>query len=129
MQIAIIAPASTQRSLDALLSALLSLNLIFLQTNLGIPPLYRSGVRYRRENRVEGSEERWGTIPQCLDAGLGDCEELAAWRAAEMIWSGEDPSARPEIYHVRPGLWHVRVRRGDGSLEDPSRILGMGGHP
>lgn len=127
MRIAIVAPASTQRSLDALLSALLSLDLLFLETNPGTPSLYRSGVRYRREGTVEGMEERWDTIPQCLERGWGDCEDLSAWRAAELIVSGEDPSSRPEIYHVRPGLWHVRVRRGDGSLEDPSRVLGMGG--
>lgn len=89
-----------------------------------LPPLYRSGVRYRRE--TPGTES-WDTADRCMRRGWGDCEDLAAWRAAELRVSGGDPGAHVTIVptsHARQ--WHAVVRRGDGRLEDPSRRLGMG---
>src|SRR5512138_415754 len=91
------------------------------------PPLYESGVRYQRE---VGTEE-WLDIPSIIEAGWGDCEDLACWRVAELRAQGvkASPYARwrqvDGVYH-----YHAMVKRfGPGnktSLEDPSRRLGMG---
>jgi hypothetical protein len=88
----------------------------------GFPPVYQSGVRYRREPR---GSERWQTPSQTLQRGEGDCEDLAAWRAAELRVSGEDPAARAVVVRSGPRTWHAVVARGDGSFEDPSAALGM----
>jgi len=89
-----------------------------------IPPLYESGVRYALEPRGE----RWLDCVRVLELGRGDCEDLATWRAAELRLGG-DPGAVC-MFSARPRgsgrLIHIIVQRGDGTLEDPSRALGMG---
>lgn len=86
-----------------------------------VPPLYRSGVRYRREPR---GQERWQLPWQTFEAGHGDCEDLAVWRAAELRLAGY--GARPVVYRTGPRTLHVVVWRDDrGDIEDPSRLLGM----
>lgn len=87
------------------------------------PALYRSGVRYQREPR---GREDWQTVSRAYRNKFADCEDLAAWRAAELVVSREDAGARAVIKRVRPGLIHCLVLRGDGSFEDPSKVLGMG---
>lgn len=88
---------------------------------LDMPPLYASGVRYRREPR---GRERWQLAPQTEALGYGDCEDLATWRAAELRLDGI--AARPVVYRSGPRQLHVVVALPDGSIEDPSRVLGMG---
>lgn len=85
--------------------------------------LYSSGVRYKREPL---GRERWQTAAETSLKMSGDCEDLAAWRTAE-LWAAGELGARPECYSPRPGLIHCVVRRADGTREDPSRKLGMGG--
>lgn len=121
MIVRIVAPAHGPRALRLLLQVLTDLDAIALKTGR-FPPIYRSGVRYQREPRR--IRECWKTIPAVLADGHGDCEDLACWRAAELCLQGEP--AYPYIYRTKSGGWHVVVRRGDGSLEDPSRALGMG---
>lgn len=87
------------------------------------PRLYKSGVRYQREPR---GREDWQTVSRAYRNKFADCEDLAAWRAAEMVVSGEDVGARAVIKRVRPGLIHCLVQRSNGMIEDPSRLLGMG---
>lgn len=104
---------------------------MFLRTHPGFPGIYESGVRYLRdaENGTQSSpdSELWLTIPDAVSFGGADCKVLAAWRAAELQEAGEDAS--PMLVSPRPGghVWHVVVMRGDGSVEDPSKILGMKG--
>jgi hypothetical protein len=88
------------------------------------PPLYESGVRYKNEPR-----DVWRHCADVLGEKWGDCEDLSAYRAAELRVSGEDPGAAVRTYQSGPGRYHAIVRRGDGSLEDPSRELGMGSRP
>lgn len=112
-----------------------------------IPPIYLAGalgmVRYREE---EPGHEDWLDVLAVLRQGHADCEDLAAWRAAElraagiacepvlrwqwipremMIKQGYPPAKLPE-----KGVWmvHCVVRFPDGTIEDPSKILGMGGN-
>jgi hypothetical protein len=108
-----------------------------------LPPLYQSGVRYREE---EPGHEDWLDTPAVLRQGYADCEDLAAWRAAELRADGFDvePVIKwqwiPREMMIRQGypadklpsrgVWlvHCCVRYPDGSIEDPSKILGMGGN-
>ena len=90
----------------------------------GMPLLYASGVRYERER--PGHEE-WLIPSQVLAGGVGDCEDLAAYRVGELRATGADEGARIVIIPTGPRTMHAVVRRSNGELEDPSRALGMGG--
>ena len=109
-------------ALLALLDALTRVDVAQLERHPNTPPLYRSGVRYEREGG-----EVFSDILTTLRRGWGDCEDLACWRVAELRRAGET-RARP---HVTLGqeaghpLFHIRVRRGNGAIEDPSALLGM----
>lgn len=82
------------------------------------PPLYRSGVRYRHPGK-----RRWYTIAELYDRREGDCKDLAAARCAELrFYDGEH--ATPVVYLTRRARrYHAVVRREDGRIEDPSRIV------
>lgn len=86
------------------------------------PPLYQSGVRYQREPR---GRERWQTVEETRRVGHGDCEDLVIARVAELREAGE-AGAAPHVYRTARSTWHTVVRRADGTIEDPSRVLGMG---
>lgn len=108
-----------------LLESLIGANRETLKTRPDIPPLYQSGVRYRNEPL---GYEWFDDILICLGRGWGDCDDLVAWRIAELREQGE----LAEIHMVwQPGmqtrtrLFHVLVRRENGEIEDPSAILGM----
>jgi len=90
-----------------------------------LPPLYRAGVRYERENGTEN----WKDPITVFEDGFGDCEDLAIWRTAEL--RNNHKAAKPYIrYRIDPVtgmyIYHVMVMRAGGKLEDPSRKLGMG---
>jgi hypothetical protein len=107
--------------LDAALQGLQALAEAELQAS-DVPPLYASGVRYVREPR---GHERWLPPSVVLSRGQGDCEDLAAYRAAELRITGEDPDAEARVVRTGPRTWHAVVLRGDGDWEDPSAALGM----
>lgn len=108
-------------SLGPLLEAGTQINQELIR-RFGLPPLFRSGVRYERE---PPGQEIW-LIGDLLDIrGRGDCEDLAMRRAAELREAGEH-SAKA-VWKKIPGrnLFHIVTQRGDGTEEDTSRILGM----
>lgn len=108
----------TRSGLMRALSYLVRANMAYLRRHPSTPPLYRSGVRYRREPR---GREDWKTIPEILADGFADCEDLAAWLVSERKMKGQ--VATP--YLKRSGrLWHVQVKTSSG-IEDPSARLGM----
>jgi hypothetical protein len=109
--------AADRDSLRLALAGLTAMNQA-LKARGGVPLLYSSGVRYRRE-----SPDRWQTCDIVLDKGFGDCEDLAAWRAAELRQRGEN--AHADVYKAGPRQWHAIVVHADGAIEDPSRRLGM----
>lgn len=86
-----------------------------------VPPLYEAGVRYKDEPR-----DVWRHALDVAADKWGDCEDLAAYRAAELRVSGEDPQARVVTYQSGPNRYHAVVARSGGLVEDPSRVLGMG---
>lgn len=87
-------------------------------------PLYRSGIRYERE--PPGSEV-WQTTRMLYATRAGDCEDVSCVRAAE-LWSLGETLARPTVRRISPRLRHIQVQRADGTIEDPSLILGMHAH-
>jgi hypothetical protein len=110
-----------------LLEALIKCNIIYLASHPNTPLLYSSGVRYQREPR---GKEEWQDIPSALKLLRGDCEDLAAWRAAELRQRGVFARGHLKWFHSRDvnlTLYHVQVKLPDGSIEDPSRKLGMKG--
>jgi hypothetical protein len=115
----------SHNALSAMLRALTLIDVSYLMTHPETPLLYQSGVRYEEE---PPGQEDWQDIPTTLGLKVGDCEDLACWRAAELqVRFGE--KAWPVFRHQkRPNgsyLYHILVRRADGRIEDPSRILGM----
>jgi len=94
-----------------------------------IPSLYLSGVRYQEEPKG-WALEHFDTIPVILTRTWGDCDDLAPWRVAELRFTKEDPGANVAVKWKQltesKKLYHVVVRRSNGQIEDPSRVLGMG---
>jgi hypothetical protein len=85
----------------------------------GIPPLYQSGIKYREE---QPGKEDWLTAKEGLEKGILDCEDLTGYRIAELRETGEN-KARPRIVKTGPTTYHAIVQRGDGSMEDPTKVL------
>jgi hypothetical protein len=106
----------------ALLEGFVRLNQWMLTHHSQVPPLYQAGVRYQREDGTE----IWKPAPRVFSDRFGDCEDLAAWRAAELRLAGE-MDARAIAIRLRSGsrVWHAVVQRASGDIEDPSVILGM----
>jgi hypothetical protein len=119
-------------------------------TGVPVPPLYASGVVYAED---PPGEENWRDVYSVLARGRGDCDNLVGWRVGEL--RANDVKAEPVLkwqfvptatmIEIQPtkelkdkwrrelagqkGLWmvHCLVRMPDGAIEDPSKILGMGG--
>ena len=122
--LAIQVPWRGQADLVPALAALVELNVVFIRM-YRCPLLYSSGVRYQREGKkADGSYfERWLTAPEVIRYGHGDCEDLASYRAAELRIAGD---SRAIAIPVPSSIgWHIVTRHGDGTIEDPSRKLGM----
>ncbi len=132
-------PVHAERVLKILLDALTATNLSYLRQHPETPPLYKSGVRYQRERPERfktfegtrwlehGTGELFRDIPEVIAKRGGDCEDLCAWRCAELLAQGE-PCLPTFRWHERANksmLYHILVNRKDGAIEDPSRILGM----
>lgn len=125
--LAIIMPFRGERELKVALEALTTIDkneIVWYR----LPPLYESGIRYRREfclaPGVPETCERWLSARQLYTEKFGDCDDIATYRAAELQLQGETAVAFPRR---SPAGWHILVRRGDGSVEDPSKVLGMPG--
>lgn len=120
-QVAIVAPDLAEWTIRPLLGALVELNIGYLERAPDTSLLYEAGVVYRAE---APRRERWLTIPEVLALGHGDCEDLAAYRCAELRVRGvvcwlavrRQPSS---------SLYHITVEGPDGASEDPSALLGM----
>lgn len=107
----------SMHELQLLLDCMTAFNRGWRSLHPNVPPLYRSGVRYRREY----PREDWRTLPVLIRKRFGDCEDLACARAAEL------PGARAIARSEGPGLFHIVVRHASGRIEDPSVRLGMKG--
>lgn len=117
------------KNLYVLLDALTRIDLQeIIAANGKLPPIYESGVRYEPE--PEGQED-WMTALALFqlpaNKRVGDCEDLACWRAAELQMRGI--AAHPVfVWRKMPNgshLYHIVVRHPNGDIEDPSKRLGM----
>src|SRR6186997_2364024 len=107
-------PFEGQRELEVALAMLMVEDVLQMRWNR-IPPLYSTGVRYQREGK---GLESWQSAVKVLQRRVGDCEDLAVYRASELIRKGERARA---FARRSPGVgWHILVRRADGRTEDPS---------
>lgn len=108
-----------------LLHALTAIDLDWLNAHPTTPRLYAAGVVYKAERL---GMEIWRSIPRVRALGFGDCEDLVCWRVAELRKDGENAHAFSKRKRTPRGwLYHILVRRADGTIEDPSQLLGMKG--
>lgn len=113
-------------AIEAVVEGLVLLNVWMFEhadvSGVDVPDLYTSGITYRREPI---GREWWENAHDALGVTSdrsGDCEDLAAYRAAELRVF-EDDYAIVRVVPTRRGKFHAIVEREDGTLEDPSRIL------
>ena len=109
-------------------------NMAWLRAFPKTPLLYDADVIYKPEKRKEDSKrvieygEEWQTIPWVIFRGYGDCEDLGAWRAAELRQRfGIHALPYIKVRRMPNGYWraHVVVQLPGGKIEDPSAKLGM----
>jgi hypothetical protein len=100
-----------------LLEGLVSINQEILSNNPDMPPLYDSNINYQEE---KAGEEVWKPLTRVIDAGVGDCEDLTAWRVAELRNQGEDVQG---VFVDNGRGYHAVVEYSNGEIEDPSQIL------
>jgi hypothetical protein len=97
-----------------------------------LPPLYSSGVVYRPEpeaprmvlgqllNAAPGEGvELWDSPWKCMRQGWADCDDACRWRLAELYqteWAYPAVASRGDRHHVM-------LRRNNGALEDPARMI------
>ena len=86
-----------------------------------LPPLYKSGVIYSPEPNKGTGVEDFADPWTCYARKWGDCDDLVIWRLAELLHSGERVPA-PQVRRAGTRM-HVLIRRANGTLEDPSKIL------
>lgn len=79
--------------------------------------------------RIVRGVETFADIPTLYRRGHGDCNELAPVRVAELWRAGINARAYLTVEPNDRGgkTYHCVVQWPDGSSEDPSLILGMGG--
>lgn len=106
--------------LNTLVRALCILNVRYLRLHPTTQTLRQAKVRYISQ---DVGCERLLLIPQVLQQGGGDCDQLAPARAAELQIRGVN--AWPEVIRISEHLYHVFVRHPSGRAEDISAHLGM----
>jgi len=113
-------------AIEALAEGLVRLNVVLLEhadrRGVELPELYESGIRYRREPAGREWWENAADVIGVVADRSGDCEDLAALRAAELRYYDGEDEARVRIIRTSRAF-HAIVERADGSREDPSRIL------
>lgn len=136
MRIEIIVPGSNdsaegQMALDTLAEGLVRINEQWLRTHPETPDLYKSGVRYDLHADVE---RPWQSIPKLYALQRGDCEDIAAARAAELrVRHGIQARVCNQHWNrawaaSKEGYWstHWLVCLPDGTVEDPASRLSSG---
>ena len=112
-------PHETVRLARILLDATIAVNRAIMR-RVRVPGLYATRVRYRDE---PPGRERFDHVGIVLRRGDGDCDDLVAWRVAELHEAGEVRAAPRILWPKNVRRYHAQVRRADGSIEDPALIL------
>lgn len=112
-----------------------------------IPPIYASGVYYEED---PAGREDWRDCLAVLERGKGDCDQVVAWRTAELRVAGINAEPVIKWQHIPQNvalslgyssdvvppqgfsMVHCSVGwpgwRTNGHVEDVSKNLGMGGN-
>lgn len=110
----------------ALYAAMQTANEAYLRAHPSTPPLLRSGVVYARESAVAEPGEVLRDIPSVRRDGWGDCDDLACWRAAELVVRAGRRAQVVLIPGGRAARYHAVVYCPDTRrIHDPSAKLGM----
>lgn len=118
--------AERKEALNHALEAVTIANAGMMRAGLApkITPLIKAGrVKWRPE---PPGDEHFDLASTVVGRGWGDCDDLAPAYAGQLRATGRDPEARAFVRRSGPTRWHALVRRGDGTVEDPSRAAGMG---
>ena len=115
-------PEENADLIRSLVTGLAKVNYAILSRG-GFPFLYDSGIFYQAE---PPGVETWLDVVGCLRKGATDCNNLVAWRIAELWRSKVD--AQPVVSY-EPNehggyTYHVFIATEHGT-EDPSVRLGM----
>jgi hypothetical protein len=121
--------ALAHRTLRLLLGALTIIDCDILRRYPMLPRLYDPRMAVYYEVEPNGRED-WQDVLTNFRRKSADCEDLASHRAAELQVKDGLNAWPCFTYKVRrtngSHLYHIQTRYPDGSIEDPSRILGMG---
>ncbi len=118
------------RIMRVMLETLIELNIINLIDFPHIPDLYEAAglisgepIYYRRKVPRGQMDDDWDDNIVVLTNGYADCEDVTAYRVAELRHKYRI-NARPHLtrkdYPDGGWLYHIRVELPDGTLEDPS---------
>lgn len=111
-------------ALEGLAEGLVLVNIALMDYAEGrgveLPELYESGIVYRREPKGEEWWENAADVIGMVADRSGDCEDLAAYRCAELRHF-DNVDCRVRIIKTRRAF-HAVVEHEDGRIEDPSRI-------
>jgi len=122
----------SRKMLLVLLETSVTLNRLWINAHPHTPEIYSSGVRYLEDHKrvwpPSAATEDFCTIPEIISARVGDCDDLAPWRVADLR-ERYGIKCRPWIrWRDYQGItvYHVLVQYADDRIEDPSKVLGMG---
>jgi hypothetical protein len=102
--------------IEAVLEGFVQAACIIVQAGV-VPPYPDAMPNIRYSEEPAGSEEWW--LPnQVVEAGWGDCEDLAIWCAAGDRVTGNDPGSRAVLVQTGVGRLHCMVQHSDGRYED-----------
>ena len=145
--------ALSHKVLQLMLDCLYEINCAWLKDHPEAPGIYDGGIVEKNPGRYVSDvarshtgmkrsqlttlhyeeeplgQEDWKDIPTIIKDGFADCEDLACWRAAELTVRYGVPARPTFTWKVRPNgayLYHIKVLYPDGTIEDPSKMLGMG---
>jgi len=116
-------PSWTVEAARHALEAAVAINRAIMSSQ-DVPLLYDSQIRFQREpdGLVKQGIEQFDNVLTVLARGHGDCDDLVAWRVAELR-ERDEPATVRVVWPKGTRRFHAQVRRADGSYEDPSRIL------
>lgn len=111
-------------TLQCMLDALTDIDARYLRKHPETPAIYASGVRYEEE---PPGQEDWQDVATTIRMGVGDCDDVAPWLAAQKRVAGLDarPTFKDQVLSSGSTLYHILTMNPDGTIEDPSRVLGM----
>lgn len=90
-----------------------------------LPPVVKSGIRYKRETRRQGDPENWQLPLTLLRTKRGDCEDIATYECVRLRAAGFNCSVL--LQAQGGGLYHAVVVLPNGKVYDPCLGVGMDG--